>query len=57
MGDNVFIGANATILKGSTIGSRSILGAGSVLRGTIGDDELWLGNPAIFVKKLHNTLD
>lgn len=52
IGDDVFIGANSTILKGSTIGNRSILGAGSVLRGTVGDDELWLGNPAIFIKKL-----
>jgi len=52
IGDDVFIGANCTILKGSYIGDRSILGAGSVLRGKIGNDELWFGNPAIFIKKI-----
>ena len=52
IGDDVFIGSNSIILKGSSIGNRSVLGAGSVLRGKVGEDELWLGNPATFIIKL-----
>lgn len=46
--DNVFIGANATILMGSTIKSGSIIGAGSVVTENmiIGKNEVWAGNPA-----------
>lgn len=46
--DNVFIGANATILMGTTIASGAIIGAGSVvLEDTvIGENEVWAGNPA-----------
>ena len=50
IGDDVFIGANSIILKGVTIGSRSILGAGSVVTKNIPSDEVWAGNPAKFLK-------
>jgi acetyltransferase-like isoleucine patch superfamily enzyme len=54
IGDGVFIGANSIILKGVKIGNRSIVGAGSVVRKDIAEDELWIGNPAMFIKKLNN---
>ena len=54
IGDDVFIGANSIILKGVKIGNRSIVGAGSVVRKDIPEDEVWIGNPAIFIKKLNN---
>jgi acetyltransferase-like isoleucine patch superfamily enzyme len=41
-----FIGASSIILKGVTIGERSIIGAGSVVTKNIPDDEIWAGNPA-----------
>lgn len=47
-----FIGANVLILKGVTIGSRAVVGAGSVVTKNIPDDELWCGNPARYIKKL-----
>ena len=50
--DNVFIGARCIILKGVTVGSRSILGAGSVLRCSIPPGEIWAGNPAVFIRKI-----
>lgn len=52
IGNNVFIGANAVILKGVTIGDRAVVGAGSIVQvGTqIGAGELWVGNPARFVR-------
>ena len=45
IGDYVFIGANTCILSGVTIGSRVLIGAGSVVSRDIPDDVLALGNP------------
>ena len=44
------IGANSTILCGITIGENSMIGAGSVVTKNVNDNELWVGNPAKFVK-------
>ena len=49
---NAFIGAHSIILKGVTIGKNSVVGAGSVVRVSIPENEIWAGNPAVFVKKL-----
>lgn len=50
--DDVFIGANAIILKGTHIGARSIVAAGSVVFGTdVPPDSLVKGNPAICVRR------
>lgn len=46
------IGAGSTILPGITIGANAIIGAGSVVTKSIPDNELWLGNPARFVRKI-----
>lgn len=46
IGNNVFIGMNATILKGVTIGNNSIIGAGSVVTHDIPDNCVAVGNPA-----------
>ena len=46
------IGANATILGGITIGKHAMIGAGSVVTRNVPANELWVGNPARFVKKL-----
>lgn len=43
---NVFIGANATILPGVTIGENSIIGAGSVVTKSVPPQEVWVGTPA-----------
>jgi acetyltransferase-like isoleucine patch superfamily enzyme len=40
------IGANATILSGNVIGTYALIGAGSVVTKNVGDNELWVGNPA-----------
>lgn len=46
IGDNVFVGANATILPGVTIGNNSIIGANSVVTKSIPDNVVCAGNPA-----------
>lgn len=46
IGDDVFIGTSTIVLKGSSIGDRSVIGAGSVVSGKIPPDEIWAGNPA-----------
>ncbi|AEI35793.1 MULTISPECIES: acyltransferase [Francisella] len=46
------IGANSTILPGVVVGENVMIGAGSVVTKDIPDNELWLGNPAKFFKKV-----
>lgn len=46
VGDNVFVGANTTILPGVRIGSNVIIGAGSVVTHSIPDNMVAAGNPA-----------
>ena len=53
IGDDVFVGTGAIILKGTKIGDRSVVAAGSVVLGLeVGADSLVKGNPAmVFAKK------
>lgn len=51
IGDDVFIGANATVLKGVTIGDRAVIAAGSMVTKDVPADEIWGGNPARFLKR------
>lgn len=46
IGDDVWIGAKAVILSGSTIGSGAIIAAGSVVRGTVPSGAIYGGIPA-----------
>lgn len=46
------IGANATVLGGVTIGENAMIGAGSVVTKDVPNGELWVGNPARFVRKI-----
>lgn len=52
--DDVFIGVNCIILKGVTIGARSIIAAGSVVTKSIPSDCIAGGNPAKIIKYLDN---
>lgn len=53
IGSSSWIGMSASIINNITVGSKSILGAGSVLLKSIGDNVLFAGVPAEF-KKLVN---
>ena len=50
--DNVWLGTGVIILPGTTIGSGSVISAGSVVKGTVEKDCLMMGNPAKVVKHL-----
>lgn len=49
--DNVWIGMNAVILKGVTIGENSVVAAGSVVTKSVAPNTVVAGNPAIVVKE------
>lgn len=49
---NASIGAASTILGGVTIGENAMVGAGSLVTKDIPDNELWLGSPAKFIRKI-----
>ena|ERR1035437_5490170 len=51
--DGASIGANATILGGVRIGAGAMVGAGSVVTRDVPAGELWVGNPARYIKKIH----
>lgn len=52
IGDNVFIGARVTVLKGARIGSNSTIGAGAVVTGEIPPNAVAAGNPATVIRML-----
>lgn len=47
-----WIGGSCIILKGVTVGVKSIIGAGSVISKNVPDNEIWAGNPIEFIRKL-----
>jgi acetyltransferase-like isoleucine patch superfamily enzyme len=51
--DDVWIGAHCIILKGVTIGARSIIGAGSVVTKNIPADCIAAGNPCKVIKVIN----
>ena len=46
------IGAGSTILCGVTIGENAMIGIGSVVTKDVPAGEVWVGNPAHFLKKI-----
>ena len=50
--DNVFIGANCTILPNVTIGQNSIVGAGSIVTRDVPDNVVVVGNPAKVISSI-----
>lgn len=50
--DDAWLGANVIVLKGVTIGARSIIGAGSVVTKSIPADCIAAGNPCKIIKRI-----
>ena len=52
IGDDVWIGAEVTILKGVKIGSGSIIATKTVVTKNVPNNSIFAGNPGKIVKKL-----
>jgi len=46
VGDNVFIGINSILLPGANVGNNCVIGAGSVVKGTLDQGYVYAGVPA-----------
>lgn len=49
---NAWIGANAIVLPGVTVGENSVVGAGSIVTKDVPDNFVAVGNPAKVIKKI-----
>jgi carbonic anhydrase/acetyltransferase-like protein (isoleucine patch superfamily) len=56
IGDFSLIGMGSTVLDGAVVEAYGFVGAGAVVPPgkTVGEGELWLGNPARFVRRLND---
>lgn len=52
IGNNVWIGAGAIILRNSKIGDNCVIGAGAIIKGEIPQNSLVVGDRNIIIKKL-----
>lgn len=56
IGDNVWIGANVVILRGTRIGSNCVIGAGTVVKGDIPEGSLVVQNRELQIRPIRNPL-
>jgi putative colanic acid biosynthesis acetyltransferase WcaF len=52
IGKKAWVAARAIVLMGTTIGDRTVIGAGSVVTRDLPPDSVCVGNPARIVKKI-----
>lgn len=57
IGNNTFVGADATIMPGVNIGNNCIIGTGSVVTKNVPDNTVYAGNPARFICTLEDYLE
>ena len=50
IGDNCWLGGHVTVLPGVTLGENVVVGAGSVVTKSFGDNVVIVGNPARVIK-------
>jgi acetyltransferase-like isoleucine patch superfamily enzyme len=50
--DGASLGAGSIILGGITIGKNAMIGAGSVVTKDVPANQLWIGNPARFIREV-----
>jgi len=55
IGDDVWIGRDAIILQGVTVGARAVIGAGAVVRTSVPEGSIVIGNPQRVAGKVSST--
>ena len=53
IGDDASIGSGSVILCGITIGASAVIGAGAVVTKSVPAGEIWVGNPARFLRRVN----
>ena len=51
VGKGAWLGVNVVVLRGVSIGAGAVVGAGSVVTKSVGENEVWAGVPAKFIRK------
>lgn len=54
IGENVWIGSNATILPGVNLGNNAVVAAGAVVTKDVPENTVVIGVPAKVIKKINN---
>lgn len=57
IGNNVFVGADTTIMPGVSIGNNSIIGTGSIVTKDVPENTVYAGIPAKFICTLEDYLE
>ena len=57
IGNNVFIGARSIIMPGTIIEDNVVVGAGSVVRGKLERNGIYIGNPAVKIRAIEEQLE
>jgi acetyltransferase-like isoleucine patch superfamily enzyme len=57
IGKNCFIGARSIIMPGTTIEDNVVVGAGSVVRGKLEKDGIYIGNPAVKIRDIYTQIE
>ena len=55
IGSDVWVGSGAIILPGVTIGSRTVVGAGSVVSRSLPENVLAVGNPCRVIRPIDDS--
>ncbi|UPT76867.1 acyltransferase [Sulfurovum sp. XGS-02] len=56
IGRNVFIGARSIVMPGTVIEDNVVVGAGSVVRGRLEKNGIYIGNPAVKIRTIEEQL-
>jgi acetyltransferase-like isoleucine patch superfamily enzyme len=56
IGENVWLGINVVITKGTEIGDNVVVGANSVVRGKLAANAVYAGSPAVLVKHIGSSV-
>lgn len=57
IGSNVFVGARSIVMPGTVVEDNVVIGAGSVVRGKLEKNGIYIGNPAVKIRTIEEQLE